>query len=320
MAAFRHVHLIDTAVASDNAGDEIIMVEVRRQIMPLVGDAVVTTSAGHDGLGRFGRDAVARADVVLLCGTNALSARFRLGGRFMWHVGLADLRALKGKVVLVGVGANRDFTAIDRRQVWLLRWLLSERHVHAVRDGTALRLLQAIGRQGVNTACPTLWSIDGAAIPQARAARVTITLTRHRADPSDARMLDTLLGLYDEVAFWPQQPRDLDYLRSLPGAERVRVLAPNLPAYDAHLAAAETDVVGTRLHGTIRGLHHRRRSLTVVVDNRARDIGHETGLPVIARPDMSGLRDRLSARWPTALHLPRAEITRFCNQFRQAAA
>lgn len=33
----RHVHLIDTAIASDNAGDEIIMAEVRRQILPLVG-------------------------------------------------------------------------------------------------------------------------------------------------------------------------------------------------------------------------------------------------------------------------------------------
>lgn len=315
----RHVHLIDTAVASDNAGDEIIMSEVRRQILPLIGDAVITTSSGHDGLGRFGRDAAARADVVLLCGTNALSSRFRLGGRFMWHVGLADLRALRGKVVLAGVGANRDFDRVDRRQAWLLRWLLSPRHLHAVRDGTALRLLTLIGRQGANTACPTLWSLDGAAIPQGRAPRVTVTLTRHRADPTDAAMLATLLGLYDEVAFWPQQPRDLDYLRSLPGADRVRVLAPNLPTYDAHLAATDTDVVGTRLHGTIRGLHHGRRSLTVVVDNRARDIGAETGLPVIARPEMGTLGDRLAGSWPTALRLPRPEITRFCNQFRQAA-
>lgn len=316
----RHVHLIDTAIASDNAGDEIIMAEVRRQILPLIGDAVITTSSGHDGLGRFGRDAAVRADVVFLCGTNALSARFRLGGRFMWHVGLADLSALRGKVVLVGVGANKDFTRIDPRQKWLLRHLLSDRHLHAVRDGTALRLLQAIGRNGANTACPTLWGIDGAAIPQDRARRATLTLTQHRADPTDAALLAQLLALYDEVWFWPQQLRDLDYLRSLPGAERVRVLAPNLPAYDAHLAAAPTDVVGTRLHGTIRGLHHGRRSLVVVVDNRARDIGAETGLPVIARADMAGLTARLSAPLPTPLRLPSVAIDRFTTQFRQEAA
>lgn len=316
----RHVHVIDTSVASDNAGDEIIMDACRALLSPMFADAYVTTSSGHDGLGRFGRDAARRADVVLLCGTNALSARFRLGGRFMWHVGLADLGALAGKVVLFGVGANRDFDRIDMRQRWLLRRLLSDRHLHAVRDGTALRLLGLIGRRGANTACPTLWRIDAGAAPQGPAPRATLTLTRHRADQTDARLVATLLDQYPEVWFWPQQPRDEGYLDTLPGAARVRRIAPNLAAYDAHLAAAPTDVVGTRLHGTIRGLHHGRRSLAVVVDNRARDIGRETGLPVIDRSAMDTLGARLAASWPTTLTLPEQAISAFRSQFLRPAA
>ena len=315
----RHVHLIDTAVASDNLGDEIILRQCRAELAEVLADAYVTTSAGHDGLGPNGRDHVARAGVVLMLGTNALSARFRLGGRFMWRIGLRDLAALKGKVVLMGVGANRDFTTVDWRQRRLLRHILSDRHDHSVRDGTALRLLQAIGRRGVNTSCPTLWSVDGAGIPTARAPQVVLTLTAHRPDPSDAGLIDTCLRLYDQVWFWPQQPRDEGYLDRLPGATRVRRLAPNLAAYDAHLAATDTDVVGTRLHGTIRGLHHRRRSLAVVIDNRARDIGAETGLPVIARADMGALHDRLSAPFDTPLSLPRDRITHFLSQLSMAA-
>jgi len=317
----RHVHLIDTSVASDNVGDEIIVGQARRHLDPLLADAYVTRSSGHDGMGHFGRSLAARADLVVMLGTNALSARFRLNRRYMWRVTWRDLAVLRGKVVLLGVGANRDFDRIDWRQRWFLHRLLSPHHLHSVRDATGARLVAAVGHRALNTSCPTLWAgLPAGGLPQEMAPRAVFTLTRHRPDPSDAALLATLLRLYPEVWFWPQQPRDLTYLQSLPGHASVRLLAPNLAAYDALLAAAPIDVVGTRLHGTIRGLHHGRRVLAVAIDNRARDIGAETGLPVIARADVTAaLEARLRAPIMARLTLPDAQIARFLDQFRAPA-
>ncbi|MGR3464154.1 polysaccharide pyruvyl transferase family protein [Limimaricola sp.] len=314
---WRHVHLIDTACASDNLGDEIIMERCRAEVAPLLRDAYVTTSSGHDGLGPSGRRAAAAADLVLMLGTNALSARFRLGSDYMWRIMPRDLAALRGKVVLVGVGGNRDFDRVHPLQRRLLRHILSADHVHSVRDHVALRLLEEIGRKGVMTSCPTLWSVprEMAVAPQAR--RAVMTLTRHLAHDSDAALLAGLREVYDEVWFWPQQPRDLSHLRSLPGHEGVRVLPPNLASYDALLAAGPVDVIGTRLHGTIRGLHHGRRALVVEVDHRAREIAGHSGLASIRRDEIAAgaLPDRLRGAWQQRLTLPDDAITAFIGQF-----
>jgi hypothetical protein len=131
-------------------------------------------------------------------------------------------------------------------------------------------------------------------------------------------MVAILRGLYRELYFWPQQPRDLGYLDTLPGGrDGITLLGPSLQAYDELLARRAVDVVGTRLHGGIRGLAHGRRVLVVAIDNRAAEIGQETGLPVIARGEVeAGLAARLSASWATELHLPAAEIAAFRAQFR----
>ena len=314
----RHIHLIDTSSATDNVGDEIIVEAARSQLGPVIADAYITRSSGHDGLGASGRGLVATADVAFLLGTNALSARFRLGHSFMWRVGWRDLAALRNKVVLLGVGGNRDFDRVDWRQRRFMRHVLSRDHVHSVRDGVGARLVEAFGHRAVNTSCPTLWSGLGVErVPDGMAPRACLTLTRHRADPTDSVLLATLLRLYPDVWFWPQQPRDLGYLQTLDGHEKVRVIAPNLAAYDAFLRSGPVDVVGTRLHGTIRGLHHGRRALVVEIDNRARDIGAETGLPTITRADvLTGLEARLRGPIPPKLTLPEANIHRFLDQFR----
>jgi polysaccharide pyruvyl transferase WcaK-like protein len=313
----RHVHLIDTACASDNLGDEIIMDRCRAEIAPLLRDAYVTTSAGHDGLGPSGRRAAAAADIVLMLGTNALSARFRLGSDYMWRIMPRDLSALRGKVVLVGVGGNRDFDRVHPLQRRLLRHVLSARHLHSVRDHVALRLLEEIGLKGVMTSCPTLWSAPREMGGEGPARRAVFTLTRHLAHDTDADLLAGLREVYDEVWFWPQQPRDLAHLRRLPGHEAVRLLPPNLAAYDAFLAAGAVDVVGTRLHGTIRGLHHGQRVLVVEVDHRAREIAGRSGLASIRRDEIAAglLPERLNSAWQQTLTLPSEAISAFFGQF-----
>ena len=319
-AMARHIHILDTSVATDNIGDEIIADASRRIVARLFPDAWLTTSASHDGLGPFGRDLAAAADVALLIGTNALTPADQRRFRFIWTVATRDVAVLRNKVVLFGVGANRDFDKINWRQRSLLSRLLSDRHVHAVRDMPGRQLVEMVGRRAVNTSCPTLWSYADHPpdVPPDKAERVVFTLTQHKPDPGDAAMIRILRDRYREVAFWPQQPRDLPYMLDLTdGTRGIEVLAPNLAAYDRFLAETPVDVIGTRLHGTIRGLHHGRRILAISIDNRARDIGSETGLPVLDRKsvvaDLARLVDTPSM---TRLVLPQAQIEEFQGQFR----
>ena len=313
----RHIHLIDTSIGSDNVGDEIIMSEIKTHLNPLISDAYVTTSAGHDGLGVYSRDLAAKADLVLLLGTNALRHQYRVGKKYIWYVDRKDIAAIAGKVVLFGVGANRDFDKIERRQLAFLKRVLAPNFTHSVRDETGARIVEACGLRSVNTSCPTLWSAPKVKVDPAKRPRaVCFTLTKHYADPRDQHMLDQFLALYDEVYFWPQQPRDLEYLRTMQNAGKVEILPPNLNAYDAFLSSTEVDVVGTRLHGSIRGLHHGRRVLAIAIDNRARDIGAEVSLPTLARSDIAQLTERLNGDLSCALSLPTQKIGDFLGQFK----
>lgn len=319
-----HVHFIDTSVASDNVGDEIIVEAVKAALKPVFAGCYISTSSGHDGLGPFGRELVAGADLAILMGTNALSPRDQTTGRrFVWTVTPQDRAVLAGKVVLCGVGANRAFDTVEPRQAAFLKQVLSRHYRHSVRDGLGLEILRQCGMAGINTSCPTLWRYQAApvAVPRGRAAGVVFTLTRHRPDPADAVMVRMLQRLYGQVWFWPQQPRDLGYLAEMAGLDGIQVLPANLAAYDTFLAAQDVDVVGTRLHGGIRGLAHGRRVLVVAIDNRAAEIGRETGLPVLLRQDVAAQMEvRLLADWPTELALPSAGIAEFLAQFQALRA
>lgn len=318
--AVRHVHLLDTSVGSDNTGDEIIVESARAAILPRLQDALITTSSSHDGLGPWSRPSAQTAQAAILLGTNALSAARQIRrSRFVWTVTPEDMPALSGKVVLLGCGANSYFDKVEPEQAQLLNTLLSADHVHSVRDELGAEIVRAAGHRAINTSCPTLWRFAAAqqALPSGKADAVCFTLTKHKADPADSVLIDILKAEYDEVHFWPQQLRDLAYLESLTeGREGVRIIAPNLMAYDRFLSERQPDVVGTRLHGTIRGLHHGCRAVAIAIDNRAAQIGAETGLPTVDRPavatDLAPLLNSDFARYPA---VEGARIDSFLTQF-----
>ena len=314
---FQHIHLFDTAAATDNVGDEIIVDACRRELAPLLDKAYVTTSSSHDGLGPMGRQLAAAADVVLMLGSNALSQkRARVFRPYKWHVSRADLAAVAGKVVLVGVGAAKRFERVEPAQQRFLRRLLSAGHSHSVRDGSALKIIEACGLRGINTSCPTLWRwrTDRPAV-SSKPDSVCFTLTQHKSDiERDRKMIEVLAGSYETMWFWPQQPRDLGYLSEL-GGTGIRIVPPNLKAYDALLATG-VDVVGTRLHGTIRGLQHGCHAVVIGIDNRAAEISADVGLQMVARRDVPDqLLSVLSERRTPRLRIDGAAITDFLGQF-----
>ena len=318
--AFPRIHLLQTAIASDNVGDEIIVEDCLHELRDILSRAYVTTSSSHDGLGNSGRGLAADADLVFMLGTNALRDRKIVPWRYyMWKLTRADVAVLANKVVLVGVGANRAFKGVSAGQKRLLGTILSDQHLHSVRDASALKIVEGCGREVVNTSCPTLWKWREAVpdSPAGKAASVCFTLTKHKPDEqADRALIRILRENYEKLWFWPQQPRDLDYLRSLGDIGGIEVIAPNLVAYDAVLSNNDVDVIGTRLHGTIRALKHHRRLIVVAIDARATEIAADTGLTVLKRKELEArLPAMIASEFETKLNLDNAALDRFLGQF-----
>ena len=313
---FTHLHLLDTSIASDNIGDEIIMEAVRRETRRLAPHAYWTTSSTHDGLGPFGRGQVERADWVILGGTNGLYSRFQGEGMVSWTLRGEELSLLKGKLVLWGVGAQGRGESLDPRQGNLLGSLLADAVPHGVRDRSAQLLLEKLGKNSTWVGCPTLWTQAGREIgsPE-RPGTVCLALTAHRPNRlKDRELLGQLRRVYHRFCFWPQQPRDLDYFRALMGPEEakaVEVLPPNLEALDEFLRTTDADYVGTRVHGGIRAIAHGRWSVLLGIDHRAEEVGGSVGIPVLPREAVGELGNLLARHEPYRIELPAEALQRF---------
>src|SRR5680860_118362 len=143
--SFRHIMILDISSATDNVGDEIIYESSIPHLMPMIDDAYITTSSSHDGMGEASRIAAASADFILLLGTNALSSLYHVNMPFIWNVASEDVPLLRNKIVLFGVGANRDFSTIDPLQSEFLAEVLAKDFVHSTRDSLGARIVRSSG-------------------------------------------------------------------------------------------------------------------------------------------------------------------------------
>ena len=77
------------------------------------------------------------------------------------------------------------------------------------------------------------------------------------------------------------------------------------------------NVVNTvyRLHAGIRALQHGVRTLIVEVDNRAKMMGADWGLPTVARDAMDRVSSWIGGSSEVDLRLPRSEIEEWKGQF-----
>jgi hypothetical protein len=205
---------------------------------------------------------------------------------------------------------------------WILQRVLSSDFTHSVRDSYAFDKIQVAGRRVVNTACPTMWSLTDShcqTIPRRKAKVAVTTLTFYRPDPQmDGKMLCFLKDNYTKVYFWVQQSENETYFRSL-GVSGICTIGRNPASFDAVLDNEDYDFIGTRLHGGIRALQKGRRSLIIGIDNRAAEIGRDTGLPVIDRKDCERVSDWIHGGAPTTIALPHRQIAAWKAQFTGAA-
>jgi polysaccharide pyruvyl transferase WcaK-like protein len=311
------VAVFDTSIASGNLGDDIIMDGVMQAIGQVFPTKRVIHLPSHERIGVTGISSVRGSECALVGGSNLLSAGM---WRYpQWRVGLAEAAAIRGRCVLLGVGWRKYDGEPSRYTKALLTTLLSPDHLHSVRDSyTAGRLHEMGFKNVINTACPTLWELDGRDAPATpRQEAVVFTLTayaKHRE--RDIALMRVLAELYSEVFYWPQGRGDEDYIESLGEiSPKISTLPPTLASYDKLLADGSCDYVGTRLHGGIRAMQHGRHSLILAVDNRAIEMGRDVGLNVSTAADEASLREAIERRVSMKVSLPTAEINRWKAQF-----
>ena len=312
----RLVTLLDTSISTDNLGDEIIMDAVQGVLHALMPDAYIYRVPTHDYLGTVSRRLLKQSELSIVGGTNILSSR--MGRRTeLWKLMPWDVNAF-GHAILLGVGWRDYMKRPSWYSRWLLRHLLSKEYVHSARDTYTMEKLSHLDHRALNTACPTMWSLTEEHcrdIPTSKAQDVVTTLTYYRPDPeSDRALLFALARNYRRIYFWPQQSRDLPYFQSL-GVPGITIIQPSVRHYNQILENESVDFVGTRLHGGIRALQKGRRALIVMVDNRAAEIGKDTGLPVIERSYIHCIDTWINGSPKLALNLPQSAIARWKAQF-----
>ena len=304
--------LLDTAVASTNLGDQIIMQAVRAELDRPLKDVLVASIASHDTMGAKGRGLVKAADIVIAGGSNLIASHMWV--RSVWRLTPRDA-FLGMNVVLMGIGWYQFQAKPDPYTAWLLKRVLHPTALHSVRDSHAQKMLASIGiTNTVNTGCPTLWALTPehcAALPRTRAREVVTTVNTYIIDEAaDRKMLELLRARYDVVHAWVQTAEDHDYLRRLD--PEIRILEPSLAAYDRLLdSPIDLDYVGNRLHGGIRAIQHGRRAVIVEIDNRAKEMGRDFNLPTVARTDFDKMAAMIDGELVIDVRPPAAEIARW---------
>lgn len=301
---------------STNLGDLLIQRATSDVLGDLFPNSDLTRYSTQQFLTRDQLQYAARCDLTFVGGTNLLTShmlRYR-----QWKLSITAARTLKN-VVLLGVGWWQYQGRPDLFTRFLLKSCLSKTHLHSVRDSYTLAQLRSIGITNViNTTCPTLWplqDIDQEDIPQTKAKNVLVLLTDYARDyECDKRLLRLLNEKYQRVFLWPQGRLDAEYVAHI--GEPVQVLDHSIGAFTELLrSAVPFDYVGTRLHGGIWCLRHKRRSLILEVDNRAKEIAKDTNLPTASRGDFASIRRWIDGPSDTRLALPRDSIGRWKQQF-----
>ena len=314
---------------SSNLGDVIIQRAVTRELRALFGDEPLYTCSTQEFLGREQRRQLAACRHVFVGGSNLLSSNMLDAQRDnppgmplfyrQWLLSPFDVAHLR-HAVLFGVGWWQYQRPAGLFTRWLLRAALSGRVAHSVRDNYTAEMLRAAGIARVlNTGCPTMWplaDLPADAIPTAKADDALVMLTDYNRVPDADRALIELLGKkYRRLYLWPEGRADVEYVAELGVA--ATMLEHRFDAFDEFVRTHPSfDYVGTRLHGGIYCLLHRRRALVLGIDNRAREIAKDTGLPTADRSDVAAIERWIDAAQPTTISMPTRAIAEWRSQFR----
>lgn len=306
----KKILLFDTSIATLNIGDEIINISIKRNWPELYKDNYIITFPTHTPSFHWWQNILIKKNKLysstnfkFLCGTNIMYTNM-LRPEPAWNLFYHNTTIAKGTICLgVGIGVNsKNVTWYSKK---LYNKVLSHDFIHSVRDEMTKKMLEKMGFLVWNTGCPTLWGFTPEfckAIPSKKAKKAICTLTSYQADVKhDQLMIDILNRNYDEVYFWPQSFEDYNYLQSMEGIDNIKIVGPNLQAYDKILDS-DIDYVGNRLHGGIFAMQHKCRSIIIAIDYRAVEMKKCYSFQCIKRENIREYLEQLiNSEWETQI-------------------
>ena len=309
------ISILDTSISDDNHGNEIIMDAVDQEINNLFSDYFITKLPYNDNLKDYGKNLLKRSKLAILGGTNALNSHMET--ECFIAVNNKNMDLYKNKIVLAGVGWYNYQDDPDEYTIDLLQNVLSKDYYHSVRDKYTENKLRSIGIENViTTGCLTTWGFDklsGDDFSDVKGEDVIIMLTPFdRA--RDEKIIDFVMSNYKKIYYWEQSPLDSTYVKSL--CEEAIKIGASLSSLDNFLESHESvDYIGTRLHGGIRAIQHKKRAYIMAIDNRAEEMGKDINLPIIHVDDLFGMKKVINNKYNYDISIPVDSINKWRNQF-----
>ena len=158
-------------------------------------------------------------------------------------------------------------------------------YLHSCRDKyTAYKLASNGFNNLIVTVYPSIWDIENhfcEMVPKEKEEIALVCFTDYNQDLIRDKLIASAVNkCYEDVYCWIQSPLDYDYIKIvLPNAQ---IVPPNIGALEQFLHRNEgIDYIWTRPHAGIKCLHNRRRSIIIVIDNRAVEMKNDFGFPVL---------------------------------------
>lgn len=321
----KNILILDTSIASFNKGDDIIMECTRKELAPLLEKNFEITLPTHVSPFHWyqvWRNSIAYrtyADCSLkfVGGSNILVPHL-LTHFPQWNINIFNYQALKG-AIMVGVGAGAGAEGkIESYAKYIYTRMLNREYYHSARDERSKKYMERLGLKALNTGCVTMWMLTPehcAQIPAKKSGKVVFTLTAGGDREKDQVLIDVLKKNYRDVYFWPQGINDYEYLHKLGEANGMTILPATKNAYDEYLTNNDTDYVGTRLHGGVYAMRHKRRAIIIAIDERARAIHEKNHLNCIEESNISQLEGFINSEFTTRIVMPFNEIRKWKEQF-----
>ncbi|MEJ8734540.1 polysaccharide pyruvyl transferase family protein [Mediterraneibacter sp. ICN-202921] len=321
----KKIILFNTAIASPNKGDDIIMSCCKKQLKFLLENNYVLELPTHTPISHWYQnfskfnigDHYREIDYKFICGTNLFNANMCLPTP-LWNINVFNCKVAKGAVA-VGVGMGSVKATPNSYTRSLLRKVLSTEYVHSTRDEKTAKFLRGLGFKALNTGCATTWDLTNnfcAEIRGKKAEEVVFTLTDYAKDiEKDKYLLKVLLENYKKVYYWIQGIGDLQYLKEIYDGDQVTLIGPTLEAYDKILEK-QIDFIGTRLHAGIRAMQKKCRTIIISVDNRAEDMKKDINLCILPRKQLDNLSDFIYKDIEFQLNIKEKNIEMWRDQFK----
>lgn len=319
-----NIVLLDTSVASLNKGDEIIMECVRDELKFLTNGNFVLNLPTH--IAPFHSYQVWRnskrlrvykeAKFKFVGGSNLLIPDM-LTHFPQWNLNIFNYKPMSGCILVgVGAGAGKEANWYTKH---LYSKLLNKNFYHSARDERSKKIMESYGVKALNTGCVTMWKLTPEfckEIPTKKASRVVFTLTSaNEIDNRDQKLIDILNRNYDKVYFWPQGIDDFKYFKKFNNTDSIIVLNSDVKTYDNLLNETDLDYVGTRLHGGVYAMRHKKRSIIIVIDERAREINKGNNLNCVEKDKIDNLEKMINSEFETNINMPFETIERWKKQF-----